>query len=185
MRRKWRRAKLKQEKFFRVNYQIKIPEVFLIDENNEKKGIIATEKALLMAQEACMDLVEVDPTTNPSVVKILDLGQLKYERDKKKHKQKLQQKKVGTKCIRLSLRISKYDTEIRLKQAIKFIEKGQKLKIELILKGREKQYFEKAREIMNEFAHNLEKQQNLNIIREQNLTRQDGKFTMILVNKKN
>lgn len=184
MRRIWRRAKPKQEKRFRVNDQIKIPEVFLIDETGERLGVVPTAKALSMAQAAEMDLVEVDPSAKPSVVKIMDYGQFKYERDKLAHKQRLQQKKVETKGIRLSARISKHDFDFRFEQAKKFLEKGNKLKVELSLKGRERQHLNKAVEVISGFVKELEKIDDFNIIREQDLTRQGGRFTIVLVNKK-
>ena len=184
MRRIWRRAKPKQEKKFRVNEEIRIPSVFLIDENGEKLGVVATTRALSMAREAEMDLVEVDPSARPSVVKIMDYGQFKYEKDKQAHKQKLQQKKVETKGVRLSARISKHDFDFRLEQAKKFLLKGNKLKVEMTLRGRERQHLNKAVEVINGFVGELEKTENFNIVREQDLTRQGGRFTMVLINKK-
>lgn len=183
MRRTWRKAKPKQEKRFRSNQQIRVPEVFLIDESGEKLGVISTEEAKTRAKDAGLDLIEVNPTAKPPVVKIMDYGQFKYEKEKKSHKQKMQQKKVDTKGIRLSVRISKHDFGFRINQAIKFFEKGHKLKLELILKGREKAHPEKAVEIFNAFVEELEKNENFNIEREQDLTKQGGKITMILVNK--
>jgi translation initiation factor IF-3 len=185
MRRTWRKAKPKVEKRFRVNEQIRIPEVFLIDEKGEKIGRISTQKALAMASEADLDLVEVNPKEDLSVVKIMDYGQFKYEKEKKAHKQKVLQKKVDVKGMRLSVRISKHDFKLRVEQAIKFFQKGHKLKIELILKGRERQHPEKAVEIINNFVNELENNKELSIVREQDLTRQGGRFIIILANKSN
>lgn len=184
MRRIWRRAQPKPEKRFRTNEQIKIPEVFLIDENGEKLGVVSTPDALARAKGLEMDLVEVNPTAKPSVVKIIDYGQFKYEQDKKAHKQKVQQKKVDTKGIRLSVRISKHDFDFRFEQAKKFLEKGNKLKIELGLRGRERQHLDKAVEVIKDFVSKLENIEDFNIIREQDLTKQGGRFNIILVNKK-
>jgi len=183
MRRIWRKAKPKPEKRFRVNQFIKIPEVFLIDENGEMIGVIETQKALAMAEEVGLDLVEVNPSAHPSVAKIMDYGQFKYEKDKKEQKQKVKQKKIETKEIRLSVRISKHDFDFRLKQAKKFLEKGNKLKIDVTLKGREKQHSEKVREIVNQFVASLKEFKDLNIEIEQDLTKQGGRFNIILVNK--
>jgi len=183
MRRTWRKAKPKLEKRFRVNEQIRIPEVFLINENGEKLGVTQTSQALGMAREAGLDLVEVNPTARPSVVKIMDYGQHKYDQEKKAHKQRVQQKKVDTKGIRLSVRISKHDFNFRVEKARKFFQKGHKLKIDLILKGREKAHPEKAAEIINNFVSELMSYDDLNIEKEQDLTKQGGRFTMILVNK--
>ena len=183
MRRIWRRAKPKPEKRFRVNQQINIPEVFLIDENGENIGVVSAQKALDMAQEAGLDLVEVNPKASPSIAKIMDYGQFKYEKDKLVQKQKSKQKKAETKGIRLSVRISTHDFGFRLNQAKKFLEKGSKLKIEIILKGRERQHLGKAREIINKFIEELKQFEELNIEIEQPLTKQGGKFNIILINK--
>jgi len=183
MRRTWRKAKPKIEKYFRVNEQIRVPYVFLIGENGERVGQVETFKALTMAREAELDLVEVNPKEDMPVVKIIDYGQFKYEREKKAHKQKVAQKKLDVKGVRLSIRISGHDFILRVDQAEKFLGKGHRLKVELFLKGREKQHPEKAFEIMRNFLSELEKRENLNIIREQDLTRQGGNFIMLLANK--
>lgn len=186
MRRKWQKAKLREDnKNFLCNKQIVVPEVFLIDENGMIVGKTPTAKALQMAEDSGFDLVEVNPKVDPPVAKILDLGQLKYELEKKKHKQKVQQKKIDTKGLRLSIRISEHDLDFRLNQGIKFLSKGDKLKIDLVLKGREKQHPEKAREIITDFVQKLQKTEGLNVCAEQGLTKQGGRFTIILVNKTN
>jgi len=183
MRRTWRKAKPKPEKRFRTNDRIRVPAVFLIDENGVKKGETPTNTALALAREANLDLVEVNPTAKPPVVKIMDYGQFNYEKEKRAHKQKVQQKKVDTKGIRLSVRISKHDFMFRLEQAKKFLDKGHKLKLELILRGRERQHLSKAAETINNFVAELESIESLNIIKEQDLTKQGARFTMTLVNK--
>lgn len=167
-----------------VNLSIKSPELFLIDENNEAIGKVSLAEALRLANEADLDLVEVNPKANPPVAKIANFGQLKYEKEKLVHKQKMQQKKVEIKNIRLSFRISEHDFNFRVVQAEKFLAKDNKTKIELILRGRERQYPKKAAEIVNNFLAKLQEKENLNIEIEQPLTNLGGRFTMILVNKK-
>lgn len=185
MRTTWRKAKPKTtEKRFFVNEQIRVASVFLIDENGERIGEMPTREALERAKEADLDLVQVDPKGAPPVAKIMDYGQFKYEREKKAHKQKIQQKKVEIKGIRLSVRISQHDFEVRVNQAKKFLEKGDKLKIELGLRGRERQHPEKAVETINSFVEELKKVEGFNIIPEQGLTKQGGRFIIVLVNKK-
>lgn len=184
MRRVYRRPKPKPWKnYYRINEQIRIPKVRVITEDGQQLGVMPTAKALEMAREQDLDLVEVFPKAQPSVVKITDYGKMKYQKEKQLHKQKAKQKKVDTKQIRLSLRISSHDFQFRLEQAIKFLEKGHKLKIEIILKGREKRLRDKALEIINSFVEELKKKEEFNIVTEQNLTRQSNGFNMILVNK--
>jgi translation initiation factor IF-3 len=184
MRRTWRKAKPKPQKKFYINRQIRAEEVFLIDENGTQVGKVALVEAFRRSTDLDLDLVEVNPRAVPPVCKIMDYGQFKYEQEKKAHKQKVLQKKVDTKGVRLSVRISKHDLEMRLDRAVKFLTKGDKLKIDLILKGREKAHPQKAVEIMRAFATTLEANEELNITREQDLTKQGGRFIMILVNKK-
>ena len=187
MRRKFKFPKndnIKKEKQFNFNEKIQAEKVFLINEEGENVGLIETYKALEMAREVGLDLVEVNPKPDIPVAKILDLGQFKYELDKKSHKQKVLQKKVEIKNIRLSLRISKHDFDVRVEQAYKFLLKNNKTKIEIVLKGREKQHFEKAREIVTEFVNNLKNRSEIKVEEEQPLTKQFGGFSIILVNKK-
>jgi len=184
MRRTYRRQKPKEEKAFRANEQIKLSEVFLIDVDGERLGVVPMAKALLLAQEAGFDLVEVDPKAQPPIVKIMDFGQFKYEKDKKTQKQKAKTKKTDTKCIRLSVRIGDHDFNVRQEQAKKFLKKGHKLMIELRLKGREKQHPETAREVMTRFFNQLSVNGDMEVGLEQDLTKQGDKFNMIIINKK-
>ncbi len=184
MRIKYHRVERKEEPVFKANTQIRVPEVFLIDEENEAIGKISTIEAIRMAEEAGLDLVEVNPKAEPPVVKIVNLGQLKYEREKQAHRQKMQQKKTETKNIRLSFRISEHDLSMRVAQAEKFLLKDNKIKVELILRGRERQHPQKAVEIINSFVTKLKTLSELIIETEQPLTNQGGRFTIILINKK-
>ncbi len=185
MRRRWRKAKPKKQKIkFIAGERIRAPKIFLIDENGGKVGVVLRDEALKMAREAELDLVLVNPKTEPPVAKLADLGQIKYEMEKKIRKQKMRQKKTETKELRLSVRISAHDFTFRLNQAEKFLENDNKVKIGLVLKGREKQHPDKAYEIINKFANQLREKENLNIEEEQPLTREGGRFNIILMNKK-
>ncbi|MFA6994790.1 MAG: translation initiation factor IF-3 [Patescibacteria group bacterium] len=184
MRIKFHRVERKEVPVFKANTQIRVPEVFLIDENNEAIGIMPTAEAIQRAQDASLDLVEVNPKATPPVVKIVNLGQLKYEREKQAHKQKMQQKKTETKNIRLSFRISDHDLSMRALQAEKFLSRDNKIKIELILRGRERQHLQKASEIIKNFVATLQANPAFTIEAEQPLTNQGGRFTIILINKK-
>lgn len=185
MRRIYRRPQPKEEgKRLRANEQINVREIFLIDDDGNQVGITSTREAIALARSKELDLVEVNPTKNPPVAKIMDYGQFKYEQDKLAQKQKSRQKKIETKGVRLSARISEHDLGMRLDQAKKFLSKGDKLKVELNLKGREKQHAYRAVDIINSFVADLEKCEEFKLIREQDLTKQDGRFSIILANKK-
>ena len=162
---------------FRVNREIRVPEVRLIDENGINAGIVPIEDALKRAEEAGLDLVEVYPSASPPVAKILNFHQLKYKQGKEIQKQKARQKKQEIKGIRLSLRISQHDQDMRLEQAVKFLKEGNKLRIELPLRGRENQHQDIARSIMESFIEQLKTRHSLSI--EQPSQRQGGKLSLI------
>lgn len=184
MRRSYHKQKPKEEKVFKANEQIRWPQVDLIGFEGERFGVMAIAEALAMAKEAGLDLVEVNPKAEPPIVKIIDYGQFKYEKDKKAQKQKAKNKKTDSKCIRLSVRIGEHDFNVRQNQAKGFLKKGHKLQLELRLKGREKQHPDAAREVMTRFYNQLKADSDFDLSLEQDLTKQGGQFNMIIVNKK-
>jgi len=164
--------------FYRLNERIRVPELRVIDENDNHIGIMSTEEALRMAKERELDLIEINPKSIPPIAKISDFGQYKYQKEKELRKQKSSQKKTDTKGIRLSTRIGQHDFEVRLKQAKKFLAQDDKIKIEIILKGREKQYTDIAINQINEFINKLNKEKEIKI--EQPAKRQGGQVTAII-----
>jgi len=116
-----------------------------------------TFQALQMAQEQGLDLVEVNPTISPPVCKLVDFGKMQYEQEKKERKQKAKQKKIEIKGIRLSVSIADNDLNIRVKQAEKFLSKGNKVQIMLQLHGREKAHPNKAYDIFNKYLDLLDR----------------------------
>jgi len=183
MRRVYRRAKPKEEKKFRVNQQIRAERVMVIGAEGENIGLLALDEAIARAQAEELDLVEVNPTGDIPIVKIMDYGQFKYEKDKLAQKQKSKSKKADTKMIRLSVRIGNHDFNVRIEQAKKFLAKGHKIRLELRLKGREKQHPEAAREVIIKFVETMQNNQAMNIDVDEPLTKQGGQFTIQLVNK--
>ncbi|MDA2922291.1 translation initiation factor IF-3 [Patescibacteria group bacterium AH-259-L07] len=142
-------------KYYHINHKIRAPKIRLIDEKDNHIGIIETERALEMTREKGLDLVEISPKADPPVAKILDFGKFKYELQKKEKLQK-KQKKVGEiKGIRLTPRIGKHDLSVRAKKAKTFLSQGQKIKIEMILRGREKAHFNLAKNLIKDFITSL------------------------------
>lgn len=132
-----------------------------------------------MAIEKGLDLVEVSPMSSPPICKIMDYGAYLFQQEKKERKQKAKQKKVEVKGIRLSLKIGQHDLEIRKNQALNFFEKGDKVKVEMMLRGRERAFFDRARMIIDEFVKSLGENAQI----EQPLARQGGRLS-ILISKK-
>ncbi len=145
---------------YRINQQIKVPEVRVIDEKGAPLGIMDTQKAIVLAEEQEKTLVEVSPKADPPVAKIIDYGKLQYQKQREANKQRAQQKKSETKGIKLSVRIGKHDMEFRKNQAKKFLSDGNKVKIELNLKGRERQHKELAIDIIKNFIDKIKEEDN-------------------------
>lgn len=115
-----------------------------------------TSEALKLAKSRDLDLVEVAPNARPPVCKILDYGQMKYQRAKEEQKQRKKQKKVEVKGVRISMRISENDLNFKVKQAQKFLDKGNKVRVELRMRGREKAHMDLGRDLLLKFAEKLE-----------------------------
>jgi translation initiation factor IF-3 len=140
----------------RVNEQILVPEVRVIDESGENFGVLPLAEAIALAQGKGSDLVEVSPLANPPVCKITDYGKLQYKEAKQEQAKKANQKKVDTKGIRLGFRTDKHDLLFKQTQADKFLLKGHKVRVELWLRGREKAMLDKARENLTEFLNTIQ-----------------------------
>jgi len=166
-------------KYYRVNNKITAPQVRLINEKGEHLDVVETAKALEMAREKELDLVEISPQAKPPIAKILNFNHLKYDLKKKEKQQKKEQKINEVKGIRLTPRIGKHDLDFRIKKACEFMEKGNKVKIEMILRGREKAHFPLAQKLTEDFIDMLGK----NIQIEQKIKRQGNRLT-VLISKK-
>jgi len=164
---------------FRANERIRIPRVVVIDETGSNLGEMDTRAALDIAAERELDLVEVQPKAEPPICKILNFGQFQYEQEKTRSKQKARQKKVGIKAVRISFRISDHDKETKRSQAEKFLSQGNKVKIDVVLRGREKAYVEEAKATMETFAQSLGE----GIVIEQPFAKQGGRLNMVIAKK--
>lgn len=171
--------KFEPGKITRVNEMIRVPRIKLIDEEGNNLGIVATKEALNRAREAELDLIEVNPKTEPPVCKILDFGKFKYEKEKIVHKQKVASKKSEIKGVRLSFKIKGHDLENRFNQAQKFLEAGNQVKVEMILKGREKIHSHNAKNIIEKFISDLGEE--IKIV--QPVQKQGGKFSAIIASR--
>jgi translation initiation factor IF-3 len=120
-----------------VNRQIRAREVLLIDAEGEKRGVVAIQDALRIAEDAGLDLVEVASTVVPPVCKVMDYGKMEYQQRKRSASTKSH---LDMKEINFSMKIGPHDIETKLKKAREFLGKGHKLRINLVLRGRERSY---------------------------------------------
>lgn len=184
MRKNYRRAAPPPRKQYRINAAITAQEVRLIDEDGVHKGVFPVQEALAYAQETELDLIEIEPTAAPPVCKIMDFGRLKYSLDKELRKQKAHQKKVEVKGIRLSLRIGEHDRMIRKNQAQKFLDQNDKIRIDMVLRGRERQHMELAKKGIESFINELKTPYGDSLYREGPITAQGGRLSIVLGVKK-
>jgi len=153
----------------------------VIDDESNQLGVMDIYKARQLAEDRGLDLIEVSPLAQPPVCRIMDFGAYQYQQEKKERKQKSKQKKVEVKGIRLTLKIGPHDLDLRRKQSLKFLEKGNKVKVELILRGRERAHADRARQIMESFNEALSKEVTLSS--EQEIERQGNRLSMLLGKK--
>ena len=139
----------------RANNRINSPEVQVIASNGENLGIINTNKAISMAKEEGLDLIEIAPNAKPPVCKIIDMGKYKYEAQKKANKAKKRQKKVELKEIKLRPVTETHDYNFKLKNALKFLSKGDKVKFTIRFKGRELQHSNLGHDLMNKIQEDI------------------------------
>jgi translation initiation factor IF-3 len=161
-----------------MNDRIRDPELRVVTDDGEHLGIMPTDKALNMAKERDQDLVVIQPKAEPPVAKIIDYGKYKYEKDVEKRQQKAKQKNVEVKGVRLSLRIGDHDLNVRKEKAKEFLEQGNKVKIEIILRGREKRHGDLAKQVIENFIAKIEEEMPLKV--DQTVTRQGGQLTSIV-----
>lgn len=140
----------------RINDEIRVPRVLLIDQNGEKQGVMPVASALEAAEEAGLDLVEIVPNADPPVVKILDYGKYKFQEQKKKNEARKRQKVVEIKEIKLRPQIDTHDYEVKAKAMHRFFEDGDKVKVTLRFRGREMAHPELGMKLLQQVKADFE-----------------------------
>lgn len=138
-----------------INDKIRVKEVRLIDAEGNNVGVVPTSKALQMAEEADLDLVVISANQAPPVAKILNYGKYRYELEKKAKEAKKKQHTVDIKEVKVRYKIDTHDYEVRLKSIRKFISQGNKVKLVVMLRGREMQHSSLAIDLANRFIEDL------------------------------
>jgi translation initiation factor IF-3 len=121
----------------RVNHQIRIRQVRVIDDDGKMLGVLETADALALAVHKGLDLVEIAPTQRPPVCRIMDFGKYKYEVKKKEQASRKKQHQVQVKEVRVRPRIGEHDLQVKVKQARGFLEEGNKVQLTCLFRGRE------------------------------------------------
>lgn len=135
-----------------INEEIRDKELRVIDSDGTQLGVMSLEDAMALANERKLDLVNISPTAKPPVCKILDYGKYRYELQKREKEAKKKQKTTQVKEIRLSTFIEDHDIMVKANTAAKFLKDGDKVKVSLRFRGREKDYVNKGLDVMKKFS---------------------------------
>ncbi len=140
---------------FRVNQEIEAREVRLVDERGAQVGIVSLREALMRAEDAGLDLVEVAPTARPPVCKILDYGKFKYEEQKKANAARKKQRITEIKEIKMRPSIDDNDYGIKMRKVREFIDEGDKVKVTMRFRGREMAHQHLAMDLLNKVKEEM------------------------------
>ena len=138
-----------------MNERIRVKEVRLIGEDGVNHGVVPTSEALQMAEDADLDLVLINPNQNPPVAKILNYGKYKYEVEKRAKEAKKKQHTVDIKEIKIRYKIDVHDYQVRINNIKKFILQGNKVKVVVMLRGREMQHSKLAFDLAERFVEDF------------------------------
>lgn len=139
-----------------INEQIRDREVRIITDEGEQLGVMSSREAQNIAKERGLDLVKIAPKANPPVCKIIDYGKFRYEQTKRDKEARKKQNIVSIKEVRLSPNIEQHDIDTKMKNALKFLKNGDKVKVTVRFRGREMAHTSIGRGILIEFAKNLQ-----------------------------
>lgn len=167
-------------KDLRINEQIRVKEVRLIDAEGEQRGVVDTPKALELAVEAELDLVEVSPNARPPVCKILNYGKYKYEQEKKLREQKKKQSQTKLKEVRMQPKIDVHDLDFKGKHIQEFLSGGNKVKVTIRFRGRELAHSERGKDVLKKVLERLD-EGSYNV---DNPPRMEGRFMSMLLSPK-
>lgn len=138
-----------------INEEIRDREVRVVDQNGEQLGVMPTRQALNLADEHQLDLVKIAPQAKPPVCKLMDYGKYRFEQSKREREIRKNQKVIEVKEVRLSATIEDHDVDVRVKNAIKFLQDGNKVKVTIRFRGRQITHSEIGREVMRDFAERI------------------------------
>lgn len=139
----------------RINEEIRIREVRVTSASGEQLGIMPTREAMRLAEEQHLDLVEVAPKAKPPVCRIMDFGKYRYEQQKREKEAKKKQKVITIKEVKLRPHIEQHDFDVKLKNAVRFLGEGNKVKVTIMFRGRELSHPELGKEVLGRVAEVL------------------------------
>ncbi|HEV2186367.1 MAG TPA: translation initiation factor IF-3 [Stellaceae bacterium] len=163
----------------RINGEISVTQLRLVDEHGEMVGIVTRNEALDMAADAGLDLVEIAPNADPPVCKILDFGKYKYEEQKKKNEAKKKQKVIEVKEVKFRPSIDDHDYDVKMRSMQKFIGEGDKVKVTMRFRGRELAHQELGMDVLMRVKGDLDE-----VAKVEQFPRMEGRQMTMVVSPK-
>ena len=160
----------------RINEHIRSPEIRLIGAEGENVGVVTPERAVEMAIEAGLDLVEISPNAAPPVCKIMDFGKFKYEQQKRESEARKKQKIIEVKEVKFRPNTDTNDYDVKMRNVMRFLEDGDKVKITLRFRGREMAHQNLGRELLERVADDVE-----GIGKIENMPKMEGRQMVMMI----
>lgn len=159
-----------------MNDRIRCPEIRLIGAEGENLGVVTPERGLELAEQADLDLVEISPNATPPVCKIMDFGKFKYETQKREAEARKNQKVIEVKEVKFRPNTDTHDYEVKMRNVVKFLEKGDKVKVTLRFRGREMAHQNLGRELLERVAEDVQE-----IGKVENMPKMEGRQMVMMI----
>ncbi len=160
----------------RVNDRIRAAEIRLIGAEGENVGVVTPERAMTMAEDAGLDLVEISPNASPPVCKIMDFGKFKYEQQKRESEARKKQKTIEVKEVKFRPNTDTHDYDVKMRNVVRFLENGDKVKVTLRFRGREMAHQNLGRELLERVATDVEE-----IGKVENMPKMEGRQMVMMI----
>ncbi|MEM1301818.1 MAG: translation initiation factor IF-3 [Pseudomonadota bacterium] len=160
----------------RVNDRIRAPEIRLIGAEGENVGVVSPSRALAMAEDAGLDLVEISPNANPPVCKIMDFGKFKYEQQKRESEARKKQKTIEVKEVKFRPNTDTHDYDVKMRNVYKFLDNGDKVKVTLRFRGREMAHQELGRDLLLRVADDTKEHGRV-----ENMPKMEGRQMIMMI----
>lgn len=160
----------------RVNGRIRAPEIRLIGAEGENVGLVTPERGMELAEQAGLDLVEISPNATPPVCKIMDFGKFKYEQQKRESEARKKQKIIEVKEVKFRPNTDVHDYDVKMRNVVKFLENGDKVKVTLRFRGREMAHQNLGRELLERVAEDVKE-----IGKVENMPKMEGRQMVMMI----
>ncbi len=159
-----------------MNDRIRAPEIRLIGAEGENLGVVTPQKAISLAEDAQLDLVEISPNATPPVCKIMDFGKFKYEQQKRESEARKKQKIIEVKEVKFRPNTDTHDYDVKMRNVVRFLESGDKVKVTLRFRGREMAHQNLGRELLERVAEDIKELGKI-----ENMPRMEGRQMVMMI----